>query len=223
MLDGTDNFETRFLLNDAALKFGIPWVYGGCLGAEGQTMTIIPGKSGCLRCLIEDAPPPGTTPTCDTAGIVASIIGVIASIQALEAIKIASGNSDAVSPYLTVVDLWENHVRQIRVQQSVENRNCPACDRGEFPWLEGKLGSHSAVLCGRNAVQLSAPRGGPAASLDALKSRLEGVGEVTANKYLLRLAVEEYVITVFADGRTIVGGTDDPAVARSVNARYIGN
>jgi molybdopterin/thiamine biosynthesis adenylyltransferase len=222
LLDGTDNFQTRFLLNDAALKFNKPWIYGGCIGAEGQTMTILPGETACLRCLMFDAPPPGTTPTCDTAGILGPIVNVVASFQALEAIKILSGARDAVSRALTVIEMWENRLRQVDVSQLRDAVDCPACKHGEYLWLSGQRGGQSAVLCGRNAVQLSQP-GGVGISLDALAQKLAGVGRVTRNAYLLRLAVDVYQITVFADGRAIVAGTDDPAAARTVHAKYIGN
>jgi molybdopterin/thiamine biosynthesis adenylyltransferase len=222
IVDGTDNFEIRFLLNDAALHFGIPWVYGGCIGAEGQTMTILPGETPCLRCLMQEMPPPGTTPTCDSAGILGPVINVIASLQAMEAIKILSGNRAAISRTLTVVDLWDSTLRQVKLAGLRESADCPACQRREFPWLRGERGSHTAVLCGRNAVQLSFP-GRDALSLESLAERLAGVGEVTRNKFLLRLAVEKYLVTVFPDGRAIIGGTEDIAEARSVYARYVGN
>lgn len=223
ILDGTDNFETRFLLNDAALKFGIPWVYGGCLGADGQTMTIVPGQSACLRCLMPDAPPPGTTESCDTAGILGPIINVIASLAACEAIKILSGHRAAVSRELQVFELWDNRVRQVKLDSLRQDPSrCPACSGREFPWLDGVRGAHSAVLCGRNAVQLSFPQAEPL-PLDALAEKLAPVGQVAKNRYLLRLAVDKYQLTVFPDGRAIVGGTSDIAEARSVYARYIGN
>ena len=221
IVDGTDNFETRFLLNDAALKWNIPWVFGGCLGAEGQTMTILPGETPCFRCLMGDAPPPGTTPTCDTAGILASVIGVIASMQALEAIKIASGNRDTVNRTLVVVDLWETRLRQVEIAALRDSGGCPACAGEEFPWLEGRRGSQSTVLCGRNSVQLSSP-GGAVVSLDDLAGKLSGVGQVSRNPFLLRCRVEEYVLTVFPDGRAIIGGTEDIATARGLYAKYIG-
>lgn len=221
IVDGTDNFETRFLLNDAAVKLGIPWIYGGCIGAEGQTLTILPGETPCLRCLMQDVPPPGTTPTCDTAGILGPIIGVIASIEALEAIKLLAGRRDAVSRTLTVIDLWMNTFRQVNLQSLAESGGCETCRDRQFPWLSGERGSQSAVLCGRNAVQLSLPRSGPV-SLDDLAVKLLGVGRVTRNPFLLRLAVDPYLVTVFPDGRAIIGGTDDVAVAKSVYARYIG-
>jgi adenylyltransferase/sulfurtransferase len=222
ILDGTDNFETRFLMNDAALKLSIPWVYGGCLASEGQTMTIVPGQTACFRCLMPDPPAAGTTPTCDTAGIVAPIIGVIGSIQSIEAIKILSGHVEAIQTSLTVIDLWENRLRQIKLDALRESGDCPACNRGEFPWLDGQRGSYSAVLCGRNAVQLS-NRGGSPIRLELLAAKLAGAGRVTHNAHLLRFAVGNFLLTVFPDGRAIVGGTDDVTVARQVYARYIGN
>jgi len=221
IVDGTDNFQTRFLVNDAAVKLGVPWVYGGCLGAEGQTMTILPGETACLRCLLRECPPPGATPTCDTAGILGPVVGVIASIEAVEAIKILSGNRQAISRNLTVVELWDNQIRQVDVATLREQVDCPTCKHGEYPWLSGKEGGHTAVLCGRGAVQLS--HTGSGVSLDELARRLEGVGRLTRNAYLLRLAVDQYELTVFPDGRAIIAGTDDVAVARTVYAKYIGN
>jgi adenylyltransferase/sulfurtransferase len=222
LLDGTDNFETRFLLNDAAAKFRIPWVYGGCIGAEGQSMTILPGETPCLRCLMSDTPPPGTTPTCDTAGILGGIVNVVASIQSVEAIKILTGQLDAINRTLTVIDLWDNRARQIGLDALRDSGNCPTCNGTEFPWLDGHRGSHSAVLCGRNAVQLSADQR-LNLSLDAIAKKLDGVGKITQNQFLLRFAVDGYVLTIFRDGRTIVGGTDDIAEAKSVHSKYIGN
>jgi len=221
LVDGTDNFETRFLLNDLAVKHDVPWVYGGCIGAEGQTMTILPHDTPCLTCLVQEAPPPGTTPTCDTAGILAPVVNVIASLQAIEVLKILSGNRQAVSRQLTVVELWENRIRQIKLNKLRDQVDCRTCDRGEYPWLEGRLGSQTAVLCGRNAVQLSRPERYET-SLDALAETLAGVGPVERNQYLLRLSVDSYVVTVFADGRAIISGTDDPATARTVYAKYVG-
>ncbi len=221
IVDGTDNFEIRFLINDVAVKRNIPWVYGGCIGAEGQTMTILPGQTPCLRCLMQECPPPGTTPTCDTAGILAPVVNVIASIEACEAIKILSGNRDAVSRHLTVVELWDNRIRQVDVSALREQVDCRTCKREDFSWLAGKEGSRSAVLCGRNSVQLTHPD--TSISLDELERQLKDVGEVHRNPFLLRLRVEGYEITVFPDGRTIVGGTDDIATARTVYAKYIGS
>jgi len=229
IVDGTDNFATRFLLNDYAIKHKKPWVYGGCIGAEGQTMTILPGETACLACLMPEAPPPGATPTCDTAGILGPIVNIVASLQAAEAIKILSGNRDAISRRLTVIDIWGNHLRHLDLGRLREEGDCRVCKRNEFTWLSGQRGDSSAVLCGRNAVQLSptletdaSAAGGPKISLDALADRLAGIGKLQRNPFLLRLSVDKYVLTIFADGRTIVSGTNDISTARSVHARYIG-
>jgi adenylyltransferase/sulfurtransferase len=221
ILDGTDNFETRFLINDAALKLGIPWVYGGCVGAAGQSMTVLPGETACLRCLLSDCPAPGSIETCQSAGILGPIVGAIAAIEAAEAIKILSGRREAVSRHLTVIDLWENQLRRIDVGRLREQVDCPACRRGEFSWLAGRMGSRAAVLCGRNAVQLNCPDG-KSVSLKELAQRLAGCGKLTCNQYLLRLEVEGIELTVFADGRAIVTGTDDIAAARAIHAKYVG-
>lgn len=221
ILDGTDNFETRFLVNDAAIQRGLPWIYGGCVGANGQSMTILPGETACLRCLMPECPAPGSVPTCDVAGILGPIVGVIASIEAGEAIKILSGNRAAVSRRLTVVDLWQNDWRQIDVSTLRDQVDCPTCKRREFPWLSGRMGSRTAVLCGRNAVQLQYPDA--SVSLDALAKKLDGVGPLTQNQFLLRLKIEGCELTVFSDGRAIISGTNDIAVAKAVYAKYVGN
>lgn len=224
LLDGTDNFETRFLLNDASHRFNIPWVYGGCIGAEGQTMTILPGETPCLRCLMHDMPPPGTTPTCDTAGILGPIVNVIASMQACEAMKILSGHREAISRTLNIIELWDNRLRQVKLDSLLAAGGCPTCrkEEPEFPWLEGERGSHTAILCGRNAVQLCFP-GRVNISLDEIAARLDGIGQITRNPFLLRLAVDDFQLTLFPDGRAIIGGTDDIAQAKTLYAKYIGS
>lgn len=221
ILDGTDNFEVRFLLNDFALDRGLPWVYGGVIGAEGQSMTILPGQTPCLGCLVAEPPPPGTTPTCDTAGILGTVVNLIASIQATEGLKILSGHPEATSRGLTIVDLWNNRFRQVDLTGLREKGGCRACDRRDLVWLDGRQGSKAAVLCGRNAVQLR-PSRGETLDLVRLAEQLSGVGEVLQNDYLLRLDTGEYTLTLFPDGRAIVSGTDDEGVARGVFARYVG-
>ncbi len=223
ILDGSDNFEIRFLLNDVSVKLSIPWIYGGCLGADGQTMTILPGESACLNCLMLDGPPPpGTTPTCDSYGILSPIINVIASIQSNEAIKILSGNRNSVSRKLNVFALWDNEVRQLDVSSLRDRVDCPTCKQHTYQWLNGDRGSHSAVLCGRNAVQLSFPER-QTISLSELSARLKELGRVESNAFLLRFYIEEYVLTIFPDGRAIVSGTDDVAMARKLYSQYLGN
>ena len=221
VLDGTDNFETRFLINDAAVKFGLPWIYGGCVGAEGQSMTILPGKTACLRCLMPECPQPGSTATCESAGILGPIVGAIASIEAAEAIKILSGNWQAVSRSLSVVDLWQNTFRRIDVSGLRDQVDCPACKHGDYSWLSGRQVSRSAALCGRNSVQLS--HLDAAISLDELAERLEGVGQLTRNEFLLRLKVEGFDLTIFPDARVVISGTDDITTARAVYAKYVGS
>ncbi len=222
VLDGTDNFETRFLLNDAAIKTQTPWIYGGCIGAEGQTMSIVPGRTACLRCLMRESPPPGTTPTCDTAGILGPIINVIASIESCEAIKILAGRWDAVSDVLNVIDLWDNRIRQINLSSLRDAGDCPTCHQLQFPWLEGARGGQSAVLCGRNSVQLTFEQEAKL-SLERLAEKLKTVGKVKANAFLLRLEVDGFQLTVFPDGRAIIGGTEDITEAKTVYAKYIGH
>lgn len=223
IVDGTDNFEIRFLLNDYCVKHDLPWVYGGCIAAEGQTMTILPHDTPCLRCLMQETPPPGTTPTCDTAGILGPIVNVIASIEALEAIKILSGHREAVNRTLMVFELWDNHLRQVKVASLRDRGDCPTCHLGEFPWLEGQRGSQSAILCGRNAVQLAPPTRGHKIDLESLAKKLTGTGRIERNPFLLRLEVGENVLTIFPDGRAIIGGTDDIPTARTLYARYVGS
>jgi adenylyltransferase/sulfurtransferase len=221
IVDGTDNFETRFLVNDVAVQCGLPWIYGGCVGTEGQTMTILPGETPCLRCLMPTCPPPGSTPTCDTAGILGPIVGVIAALEAMEAIKILSGHREAISRSLTVVELWPYRLRELDVSLLRQQTECPTCKGREFSWLAGQEGSRSAILCGRNAVQLTPPGGN--VSLDELAQRFQGVGRITQNQFLLRLTVDAYELTIFADGRAIIGGTNDVATARSLYAKYVGS
>ena len=220
ILDGTDNFETRFLLNDVALREKIPWVYGGCVASEGQSITVLPGKTPCLRCILPEPPPPGSSPTCDTAGILGPIVNIVASLQACEALKILTGHENAVNRTWSVIDLWENQARQVSLESLADDK-CPACRGEAFPWLDGHRGSHSAVLCGRNAVQLSFPEQA-AIPLESLEEKLAGITKVNRNRFLLRFNVDKYQITVFPDGRSIISGTEDLTEARSVYAKYVG-
>lgn len=223
LLDGTDNFETRFLLNDLSLETGVPWVYGGCIGSHGQVMAVLPGKTACLRCVIESPPDPGTTETCETAGILGPTVNVIASWQAILAMKILAGRLDDVPQALTVIDLWDHTFRTLDVSSLHANGDCPACKRGERLWLSGQTGSRSTVLCGRNSVQV-VPSSPTTLSLDELSAKWQGHGTVTRNLYLARLALsgDEFELTVFRDGRAIVRGTQEISVARALYARYVG-
>lgn len=223
IVDGTDNFETRFLINDLSFDRGIPWVHGGCVGCHGQTMTFIPGQTVCFRCLMGGVPEPGSGETCDTAGVLGPAVNVIASLQALDAIKLLSGRGETIEPVMTVLDLWEGTFRRLKVGASRDEGRCAGCLTGERPWLSGAQAARSAVLCGRNAVQVT-PASPMLLSLAELESRFAGSGAVTRNPFLITLVTTdgEFQLTVFADGRAIVQGTEDPGQARSVYARYVG-
>lgn len=224
ILDGTDNFEVRFLINDASLETGIPWVYAGVIGSHGQTMAIFPHETACLRCLIDGIPEPGTTETCDTAGVLGPAVNVVASLEAVAALKILSGQRDLVAPVLTILDVWDGTFRQMSVADLRDRADCRACRHGERQWLHGRQGSQSTILCGRNAVQVT-PRHKTPLDFDALATRLRAAGQVATNPYLLRLTLSDpaYELTVFRDGRAIIKGTDDIPTARSLYARYIGS
>ena len=219
VLDATDNFDARFLLNDYCVKTATPWIYGACVGSYGLTFPILPGDTACLRCVFESAPPPGLSPTCDTAGVLGPIVGVVASLQAAEALKILSGRLERVSRRISVVDVWEG--RQSQIDLPAREPACPCCGKREFPYLEGALGSDTATLCGRNAVQIRR-RDGVRLDLDEVARRLGPIGTVEKNRFLLRADIDAYRLTVFADGRAIVSGTTDAAVAKSLYSRYVG-
>jgi adenylyltransferase/sulfurtransferase len=222
ILDGTDNFETRYLINDAAVKLGKPWIYGGVIGSEGQTMTIIPGRTPCLRCLIETAPPPGMTPTCETAGVLGPAVAVIASFEAIEAIKLLAGHVEALNDHLIMVDVWDWTFRQLKIASLLGKVDCPCCQRRQIEWLDGSMGSHTTTLCGRNAVQVAARRPEPLDFPDMAR-RLGALGDVRHNAFMLRFAADGYEFTVFPDGRAIIKGTNDITKARTLYAQYVGS
>ena len=218
VLDGTDNFETRYLINDACLKNGIPWIYGGVIGSHGMTMTIRPGKTPCLRCIFAEMPPPGTTATCDTAGVLGPVVSTIASIESAEAMKLITGRG-RLNEGLITVDLWENRFDTIAI--SGRTADCPACGRGEYEFLAAREGIHTTTLCGHNAVQVSVKS---AARLDftELARRLAPVGEVSFNEFMLRFKADGHEMTLFPDARAIVKGTTDESAAKTLYAKYVG-
>jgi adenylyltransferase/sulfurtransferase len=219
VMDGTDNFETRYVLNDACLKHNIPWIYTGAVSTYGMSQTIIPGQTACLRCLVSEIPPPGTAATCDTAGVVGPVVSAIASISATEAIKLIVGNGE-LNGGIIHLDLWYNSFEQF--ENGGPRPDCPACQQLQFEFLDQVKGGRIVSLCGRDAVQIRQSGGGRVALTD-VADRLQGVGQVTAlNDFLLRFSVENYEITVFADARAIIKGTQDETVARGLFARYVG-
>ncbi|MGQ9583793.1 MAG: ThiF family adenylyltransferase [Anaerolineae bacterium] len=218
VLDGTDNFETRYLINDACLRTGTPWVYGGVVAASGMSMTIRPGESACLRCVFREPPPPGSLPTCDVAGIISPIVRIIGAVEVSEALKILTG-SGRPNPGLLSIEVWELEFDLIELGGPAQD--CPACGKGEYSFLRAESGTLVTTLCGRSGVQV-APRPPVQLDLGALAQRLQEVGQVTRNEFLLRLTTEEGQMTVFPDGRAIIQGITDPGKARTLYARYMG-
>lgn len=219
VLDGTDNFETRFLLNDACVKHDVPWVYGAVIGTYGMTMVIIPHHTPCFRCFLAQMPAPGSIPTCDTVGVLSSAVNVIASLEIAEGLKILMGKEEQLHGQLLYVDVWAGIME--RLDPAKRNGLCPTCNLGQFEFLEASEGSRLTSLCGRDAVQIGV-RGEARISLPDLAARLEPVGEVLFNDYMLRFRVDSYELSVFPDGHTIVKGVSDEAMARTLYARYIG-
>jgi len=219
IVDGTDNFEARFLVNEVACRERIPWVHGGAIGAEGRVLAIVPGQTACLRCLIPEPPAPGALPTCETAGIIGPAALVVGAVEAAEAIKLIVGGGAAGR--MLVCDLWENVWRTIDLT-ALAAEGCPTCRGGDYPWLEGRLGGRPTALCGRDAVQVMPAVAG--IDLAAVAARLAGVANVNANPWIVRAQIEPGIeLAVFADGRAIVSGTRDEARARALVARYIGS
>jgi len=216
ILDGTDNFETRYLINDYAVRQGLPWIYGAALGTYGLSMPVLPGRTACLKCLYP-TPPPGAQPTCETEGILNAVTSAVASLQVAVALKILAGQADALEPRITTLDLWTGEIRQIA--QPGPQPGCPACGQRRFEHLEG-AGRAPITLCGRNAVQIH-ERSGPV-DLAELGRRLAPLGEVRANEFALRFWTPPYEIVVFPDGRAIIQGATDAGLARSLYARYVG-
>ncbi|HYP39501.1 MAG TPA: ThiF family adenylyltransferase [Chloroflexia bacterium] len=220
VLDGTDNLQTRYLLNDACIKLGIPWVYSGVVGVSGVSLTVAPGESACLRCLYPAMPAVGTTETCDVAGVLGPAAHAIAAVAAAEAIKLIVGGEPAAG--LLVADLWAGSWERFEVPR---NPDCVACVHHRLEYLEDEAWGRDGVrLCGRDAVQVRLATGGGKLDLPLIGARLKssGAGEVLANDYLVRLRTGACELTIFADGRVIVKGTEDAGIARSLIAKYVG-
>ncbi|WP_028596334.1 ThiF family adenylyltransferase [Paenibacillus assamensis] len=221
-MDATDNFETRMLLNDYALKHGVPWIYGACVGSYGMTMMIEPGVTPCLRCVMESVPVGGAT--CDTAGIIPPAVQMVVAYQTAEALKWLTGNHDALRRKLVSFDLWTNQYTSIDVR-SAKRDDCPSCGtNATYPQLEGMNQRRTEVLCGRDTVQIRPARPVPM-DLAALAERMQAVHGMTvhSNAYLVSIqADEQHRLVVFKDGRVLVHGTKEPVVARTLVDRYIG-
>lgn len=241
LIDGLDNLETRYLANDFAVSRGLPYVYGGAVGSVGMVFPVLPHHAGdvpwrlangpdystpCFRCLFSEAPPPGTTATCDTTGVFGSLTTIIGGFQVTEALKILTHNFDKVSRKLLNVDIWSNEFSQFDVASTREDSDCPCCKGGRFDYLDGTAGSAASVLCGRDAVQLRPRAESAAIDFKALAGRLEPHAAVTANEFLLRAQLKDgetpYEITLFPNGRAIIKGTQAPDIARGIYSKYIG-
>ena len=257
VLDGLDNFETRYLVNDLAVARGLPYLYGGAVGTTGMSMPILPhprhrrgpgpgSGSGpgagaqaiawtaeqstpCLRCVFPEAPPPGSSPTCDTAGVLGPAVAMIAAHQVTQALKLLTGHLDLIDRSLHSIDVWSNQTHSFDVGEARRTSECPCCVNGVFEYLEGGAGSSTTTLCGRNAVQI-APADGHTLDLADMAARLAAHGTFTHNRYLLRGTFttdrgrngEPLELTLFANGRAIIKGTTEPQVARSLYAKYVG-
>ncbi len=219
VLDGTDNFETRFLLNDVCVKLNVPWIYNAVVESYGQTMTIVPHKTACLRCLYPEPPQAGALPTCETAGVINPVPAAIAVIAATEALKLLVGRGK-LNDGLLHLDLWEFRWKRLPLERRA---SCPTCVEGRFEFLESPSGAIATTLCGRDAVQLRFPS---AQSLDlrALAERLRSAGTLKLNDYLLRFRPHSsnVELVLFPDGRAIVKNVRDEAEARSLYAKYVG-
>ena len=216
ILDGTDNFETRFLVNDFAVKHGRPWIYAAAVASFGVSLAIRPRTTPCLACLLESGAA-GMEETCDTVGVLGAIVNLVASLEVGEALKLLAGREDALHGRLVSCDVWSGRMQSVRVARNPE---CHVCARREFRYLEGQAQPH-ITMCGRDSVQIH--ERGRQLDLAQLRARLAPtVSEVRSNEFLLRFQVPPYEMTVFTDGRAIIKGTTDPAVARSLYARYIG-
>ncbi|MFQ5718762.1 MAG: ThiF family adenylyltransferase [Acidobacteriota bacterium] len=219
VLDGTDNFESRYLINEWSVREAVPWIYGAAVGSHGLVLALVPGSGPCLACVFPAAPPAELSPTCETAGIIGPVAGVVGSWQAGEALKILAGSTPPTSTDLQAVDLWAGSMRRIQVEGDPA---CSVCRGRRFPHLDGRAGVAATRLCGRDTVQLT-PRAGEGVDLDAIAQRFALEGDVIHNEFVVRARLGGHDLAVFADGRVLVSGTSDVAVARGLVARYVGS
>lgn len=222
VLDATDNFQVRYLINDVCVKHTISWIYGGAVGSKGMFTAIRPGVTPCLRCLFPEPLKAGDAPTCDTAGVIGPLIHIIASYQATEALKILVKSEEAYNPNLEHFDIWANEHSQMRVGK-MRRPDCPTCQKREFPYLQPESPDKMATsLCGRDTIQIS-PAERILLDLEQLQARLAPVGVVERNKFLLRFHVDSFTLVIFPDGRVLIQGTDDVTIARTLYDKYIGS
>lgn len=217
ILDGTDNFETRFVINDYAQKEGIPYIYGGAVSSRGMQATFVPGETPCLRCLFEEAS--GASETCDIAGVIAPIIETVVSHQVVDALKIATGQTEKLRRSLVTFDVWSGY--RYELKWTTPKANCQSCQLKLFPALQPAVDDQLTTLCGRNSVQIS-PKNSYRLNLNELANRLKSVGTIEQNPFLLRFQIDQYTLVIFQDGRAIIQGTEDKQEAKIVYAKYVG-
>lgn len=219
-VDATDNFETRFLLNEACIKKSVPWIYGACIESYGLTMNIIPDKTPCLRCIFEKIPAPGSSPTCETVGVISPVVTTIASIQCTEALKILTANYNQLNNQIVSIDLWKNNFETIDISEANKQKNCPVCNFRQFNFLSGKYGTTFTTLCGRNAVQII-PFEKAEIDLKNLALKLTSFGDPIYTEYLLKITLDNYELTIFPDKRAIIKGTTDIGTARGIYTKFV--
>ncbi|MCP8968135.1 thiazole biosynthesis adenylyltransferase ThiF [Ectobacillus ponti] len=218
IIDATDNFETRFIINDVAQKLGVPWIYGACVGSYGISYTILPGETPCLSCLLQTIPLGGAT--CDTAGIISPAVSMTVSHQVAEALKLLSGNREALRRELVSFDVWSNEYSAVRVQ-AMKKESCPSCGPDAVhPYLQRENTSQAAVLCGRDTVQIRLPQAVP---IEEYRRNLPPHAEhIVQNPYLLSFSLDGKRFVLFRDGRLLLHGTKDITEARTIYHRYFG-
>lgn len=222
IIDGSDNFDVRYLINDVSIKHKIPWIYGGAVSSRGMTFTIIPDETPCFRCVFPEQPAHGTTDTCDTAGVIGPIIHVIAAYQSTEALKILLADFEHLSNSLRNFELWHNDYSEIKLKNA-RNEDCPTCVHHEYNYLDPTdKKDRFAALCGRDTVQIS-PMKTSKFDLKQLAEKLRPHGELKETPYLLKFQIDNLDLTIFPDGRIMVHGTNDVVVAKNIYAKYIGS
>ena len=217
ILDGTDNFQTRYLINDISWKTGIPWIYGACVGASGIGCAFVPPEFPCLRCVFDTEPPAGSAPTCDTAGILWPAVGAVVSYQVSAAFKLLTGHP--LVPQLLQLDIWENHFHVVSLSKA-KRADCLTCGTAEYPSL-AQRSDFEVALCGRDAVQIR-PRNRAQLDLEEVHGRWQKIGKSYRNPFLVKLILDENEIVLFSDGRAMVKGTADFVRARDLYAKYVG-
>jgi adenylyltransferase/sulfurtransferase len=218
VVDASDNFETRYLINDFSVKHGKPWIYGACIGSFGVVFPFVPGRTPCLQCLLESPPDVGAAPTCETEGILASVVHVVAARQTVQVLRLLTGQP--TSSHILQVDVWTDTWRTVPAEH-LRTDACACCGQRRFRFLEGPAVSQSTTLCGRNAVQIS-PAHSLTVDFHSLATRLRETGEVEFNSYMMRVRLPECEIVLFPDGRSIIKGVDDPVKAKALFAKYVG-